>query len=510
MTIDAFLTAAINGAHVPNTKDMASGELHAACLRLRALKPPIDRVFPTLDHIISQWPVAIRPNIVDIAKNWSFVNEKPLGADDPVMADAHGAAIVNPGSFPDHLLNTTGILKLWTDWINETSFMRQPVLALAAVIPACGALIGRRLQTKSKGRANIYVLGLAETGRGKERARQAVKEVMVASGADDLLGGEDFASDAGIVSSLTTNACQLYQVDEIGKLLRAITDTNAPGHLTGIVSLLLKLYSSANSIFKAKLYADTKRNPVIIEPHVCLYGTAVPAATWEALGAASVDDGLLARLWAFCAADGKPERQDPEMTAPPVALVDAIQKWRMSDKQSAVGSIKSPQSTIVPRTPEALEVFQGFIDLADREEAALKDNPLAKLWTRAAQKADQLALVWAWSDSETPIIDETCAKWAVGLAAYLTRSMIWHASRFLAHNQVESDVKRVLRIVQDAGKGGISRRDLTRRTQWLPEKTRTSVIDGLKESEQLTEVIVHTTGRSRICYHASLPEGASV
>lgn len=502
MTSD-FLKATINGAHIPSTKNEASAELHEACLRLYPLKPGTDQVFPVLDGMMATWPKEVRPNLAEIAKCWAFINKKPLGVDDVVMADAHGVPIINPGPFPEYLLQVTGIMKDWTDWINATSFMRQPVLALAAVIPACGAFIGRRLQTKSRGRANIYTLGLAETGRGKERARQCIKEVFVAVGADKLLGSEDFASDAGIVSTLAIQPCQLFQIDEIGKLLAAITDRRAPGHLTGIVSLLLKLYSSANSVFKGKAYADTERNPVIVEPHVCLYGTAVPGATWEALGAASVDDGLLARLWAFSAADSKPERQEPADIPIPPALITAIQKWLVSDQEALIGQIRSPTSAIVGKTPEALKLFENFVVKADAAETHLKDNPLAKLWTRAVQKADQLALVYAWSDSETPIIDEACATWAIGLADYLTRSMIWHASRFLAHNQVESDLKRILRIVQDAGTKGLSKAALTRKTQWLPEKVRTSFINDLRESGQLKEGVVETGGRVRIDYYAT-------
>jgi hypothetical protein len=391
--------------------------------------------------------------------------------------------ISDPGPFPAELLNVPGIAGQWCDYINRTSHRRQPELALAAVLTACGALIGRRLQTVTGGRANLYCLGLCETGGGKERARQGVKEVLFAAEQEELIGQEDWASETGLVSSLMKNPTQLYQIDEIGKLLAAIANPRAGSHLVGIVSALLKLYSSANTVYKGKAYADAEKNPVIYQPHACLYGTAVPDQAWEALGASAVNDGLLARLWVFMATDNAPERQVPALAEPPADLVARIREWG----NGAGGYFDKRNSTppIVDRTEEGIAVMAELVAECDVIESRMRDTPLRKLWTRTAQKADQLALVYAWSRSQSNvIIDREAALWASRLAQYLTQSMIWHASRHLAGSMIESDLKAVIRYVEESGAKGRTRRDIVRRFQRIGKR-------GLEEIMLLAETGDH-------------------
>ena len=410
-------------------------------------------------------------------------------------------AVENPGAFPAHLLTVPGIINDWTTWINAISHKRQPTLALAAVIVACGALIGRRLETESGGRANIYAIGLCETGGGKESARMGVKEVIHAAGAEEVIGPEDWASESGLTASLVHQPALLFQIDEIGKLLACIANPSAGPHLVGIVGALLKLYSSAGSIFKGKAYADSTKNPVIHQPHACLYGTAVPDATWQALGASAVDDGLLARLWTFVADDHTPPRQQPTLRGtPPTALVAAVRTWWEKDPK---GMAKvNPTTVVVHRTDEAREIFAAFERQADAEEARLRaqKNPLAKLWTRSVQKADQLSLVYAWSDAIDPIIDGPAARWAVALADYLTRSMVFHIHRHIARNQTEGDLKRVLRLIEDAGEQGVPQNTLTRKTQWLDNRKRKEILESLVEGHQIFSQVVTGASRSTLVW----------
>ncbi len=481
---------------------LASREIQAA------LEKMVDRldlsdgriIEPKEIRDIAEWTGDKAMGMVNIesVQHGSAVVESMARHTAPDVSDMVGSAckVENPGPFPAHLLAVPGIIKDWTEWINANSFRKQPVLALGAVIAACGALIGRRLRTESGGRANIYVLGLCETGGGKECARQGVKEVLAAAGADALIGPEDLASESGLMSSLVSTPALLVQIDEIGKLLSAITNPQAGTHLVGIVSALLKLYSSAGSIFKGKAYADSTKNPIIQQPHLCLYGTATPDTTWAALGAAAVEDGLLARLWAFVADDQKPPRTKPKLSPPPVVLVDAVAIWTRSAPAGLAAVNPSP--VIVKRTPEAELILTAFEGRADDEELALRGSPLRRLWTRAAQKADQLSLIYAWSDSLDPVIDATAAQWAVDMADYLTRAMIWHVSRHVAANQTEGIVKRVLRIIEDAGE--ITATDLNRRTQWLTGRQRQDTLMQLQEAEQVFMQTKESRGRWTTVY----------
>ena len=385
---------------------------------------------------------------------------KKLGTGLQEVITASTVKFSDPGRPADGLFSIPGILDSWVEWINKTSMRIQPELAFAAVLTACGALIGRRFQTATGGRANIYSLGFCETGGGKERARQGVKEVLTMSGNDKLIGPEDFASESGLISSLVHSPCLLFQIDEIGKLLAAINSPNAGSHLVGIISAFLKLYSSANSIYKGKAYADPEKNPVINQPHACLYGTATPEA-WESLGVGALEDGLLGRLWVFQAVNNRPPRQHPQLLPPPSDLVKKLTAWA----QSAPGSLEiiSPKPKTVERTPEAHAIMERFADRCDEPDRSGNSSSLSKLWVRSAQKADQLALIYAWSvNQESPVIDATAAEWAVKCADYLTHVLVFQSSRHVAANKLEGDFLAIERFIADAKSGRTKTEILTK------------------------------------------------
>ncbi len=383
----------------------------------------------------------------------------------------------DPGPFPEHLMTVPGTIGDLCAFIARTSFKRQPVLALAAALAAFGTVIGRKVETPNGGRSNLYCIGVCKSGGGKERARQGVKEALTAAGADCYLGPEDLASEAGMLATLTLQPSVLFQIDEMGRMLRVLTDPKAAPHLVGIVSAWLKLYSNASSVYKGKAYADPEKNPIIHQPNACVYGTTVPDSLWAALGSESVTDGFLARCLIFQTNDHNPPKQKPEARRLPATLVEAIRWWHLQGYAAGGGGNLAdkltPTPRIVDRSPEAEEIFTALEQLARDEMTRLGGSPLEALWTRVEQKADQLALIYACSASrEKPLVGVAAARWAADLAVYLTRRLEWDCHRHVAENETEATTKRVLRLIEAAGYEGLTRNDLTRRTQWLRGRKR--------------------------------------
>ena len=67
----------------------------------------------------------------------------------------------------------------------------------------------------------------------------------------------------------------LYQTDEIDGLLQCINKTKDARH-EGIMSTLLTMYSSANSIYPMRRKAGKEAPGVIDQPCLVVYGTAIP------------------------------------------------------------------------------------------------------------------------------------------------------------------------------------------------------------------------------------------
>ena len=171
--------------------------------------------------------------------------------------------------------------------------------------------MGRRVRTASNLRSNLYVLGIAESGGGKDHARKVIKEVLFQAGLADHLGGERIASGAGLITALTRQPASLFQIDEFGKFVANVADKRrAPKHLSEIWDLFTELATSAGTTFFGAEYADQRERPRqdIIEPCASIHGVSAPGPFWEALKSGSLQDGSLARFLVFRSDDDIPDR----------------------------------------------------------------------------------------------------------------------------------------------------------------------------------------------------------
>jgi len=160
------------------------------------------------------------------------------------------------------LLRVPGLVGELAEWINASSYKPQPILALGASIAAMGTILGRKVQTISGLRTNIYCLGIGQTGCGKDRARHAIKALFGELGLGEQVG-ESFASDSAVETAISENPVCLYLIDELGHFLGDIKNTNAPTYMRAIIPILLRLYSSSDGTYRRKTYADRDKNKEI-------------------------------------------------------------------------------------------------------------------------------------------------------------------------------------------------------------------------------------------------------
>lgn len=426
-----------------------------------------------------------------------------LSAFDPDSARAeHNAAPdprpLDPGPIPERLLRVPGFIDEVIDFNLATATRPQPVLALAAAICLQAVLAARKVRDERGNRTNLYCVGVAPSGAGKDHARKVSKNILFTSGLVQHEGNEDLASDAGLVTAVEAEPAILFQIDEFGRFLRTIGDPKKAPHLFNVLTALMKLYSSADTVFRGKAYADKSRNKVVDQPCVSVYGTTVPEHFFESLTADSLADGFVARLLVFEAPTDAPARQRRPLQDIPGSILDAARWW--GDYKPG-GNLRSehPVPRVAPMTSEGGAVFDSLALMVDERLADESDAGRA-LWARAEEKACRLALVYACSaDRENPVIDEAAASWACDLSEHLTRRMLHVCHEWVAEGQFDARQKRVLRIVRRAD-GRISRSDLCRRTQWLTQRERQEVIDNLLETGQLREERESTATKPRVVY----------
>ncbi len=397
-----------------------------------------------------------------------------------------------PYRVPPDLLEIGGVLRLFVDYATRSAVSPQPFLALGAGLCLVGALAGRRYRTPTDLRSNLYAIGIADSGGGKDHARRCAKRVLYAAGLDRYLGGEDLASSAGLLTSLQRHPARLFQVDEFGQFLRLVLSQRAPAHKAAIWAELTKLYTSAAEPYIGAEYADQKARPrvTIEQPCACIWGVTVPGPFWQALEGGALADGSIARFLVFLTDEDYPERNEtPAPIDPPADLIAAVQGIaRGVPGHSHGGNIADAMEAsapmhayTVPLRPDAETAMAAVRREATDLLRSHRGTYATALFGRHAENTAKLAMIAAVSrDPARPVTEARDVAWASRLVEHCVGTMLREAERRVADNDTEAKHKRLLEIIRDGGRQ--SRSDVTRRSQFLSRREREEILASLLEA----------------------------
>ncbi len=424
---------------------------------------------------------------------------------------------VIPSLLPNDLLDLDGLLGRLMAWIDATSIRPQPLLALAASLAAVGAVAGRRYRTSTNLRSNLYVVGIADSGGGKDHARSRIKAAFMAAGLGDYLGGEDIASGAAILTALHLFPCRLFQIDEYGNWVEGIAGKNASQHKRQIAERLKTIFSSANATMIGTEYADQtkegKPRQDIIQPHVCLYGTTTPGQFWSALAGASLNDGFLARFLICVSPDSYPDNQIPAQMPIPDAIIEGLQAIAKGADDPEAGNLApvmqatvEPQPYLVPNTTAAdLAIMQLMIDQTAALRRSQKSEERAIL-ARWAESAIKLALIRAISRNPAqPVIEAQDVEWGRFFAKHCGDTLLREAERNIADNDYGRHWNKCLDIVRREGKP-LSDYEIARKGLKISARERADLLTTLVGSGKLLAIQCQPEGSGRATIRYAMPD----
>lgn len=393
---------------------------------------------------------------------------------------------------PQDALRPPGMISDIIDFTLRNSMYPQPELALAGAVALMATITGRKLTDNYGTRTNIYVVGLAPSGSGKEQARKTNKVLLEMAGGSHMIGAERIGSSAGLVTQISSSPSILFQLDEMGRMMTTLKHPAKAPHLYNIATVLMQIYGSSDTIWIGDAYADLKRTPKINQPHPVIYGTSVPAGFWESLTAENITDGLLGRMLPFESAAGYVDPQTPEMSDPPKELVDAVAFWVNLSQGRGNLSDQNPSPVVARYTPAAKERFDShMMEIAKRRRA--EDEQAAALWSRSAGKAGKLALIFAASRQpfcEAPMVDFEDIDRAIKLSNSITRIIQKQVFEHVSANEQEDRTKKVYRLLTKP----MTKSQLTRKTQWLGKRERNEIVETLIESGMIEFVTAEPDG----------------
>lgn len=390
---------------------------------------------------------------------------------------------LQPEEFPEHLLHVPGFVGELADYINRTSFTVQPNLALAASLCVLATLTGRRVQDSDRTRTNIYVIGTASTGDGKERGREVAKDLFEKIGKPKWMQ-ERIMSYQGLIRTIDTHKTVMLAWDEFGRVLATI-NKDGNSHKTEIPTALLTLYSSASSTYYSDVRADERYDKIIKQPHLVLYGTSVPESLYRSMGEESLTNGLLGRMVIFDGVqfpvDQKPEKTSDGLPLPiPDRLVQIAKFWSEFEPGGNMHG-ENPGPIYLKTTPEAEEVYD---ELLDKKRALRSSRDIVRkaLHSRVLLKAKQFGMVYACSENhKDPVITGPAARWGADVVEFLTENLLRQTTSWVADDDFSRKSQEVIRYLQSVG-GVASVAAVNKRFWRWSEWVRENVLSNLKTS----------------------------
>lgn len=406
-----------------------------------------------------------------------------------------------------YLCQPTGLLGEICAWINATTIQPQPFFTLACALAFCGVLFGRKIKDYLGARTNLYCMGIGPSSSGKNHAPNQVRRICIEAGCDDLIGGNDSASDSAIEQDLAKHPAILYLWDEIGHMITSMKH-GSNSHKSGIVTLLMKLYSLSGTIYKGKAFA-TQEQQVIQQPCCGVYGTATPDRFTAGIAPEELRDGWIGRCLIFLSEGERPEKERNNANIPvPKHIVQSVCEWYSLEIRPDIEGdpklrdyVRGEPGGFSPILPLQIQVpidedAERLLCAFDTEArvAGKREPDVDCLWAKAEENARKIALIIAASESfENPRITLSVADYSVRLIRYLLNSFAEIILPNIVSSKLEHDKVRVLNIIRDRGLNGISSGELARSARWSDAKYRRTLCADLVEAEEIVEQLIPGT-----------------
>lgn len=359
--------------------------------------------------------------------------------------------IPDPGPMPAEMLRVPGFISEVMDHTLAIAPYPNPVMAFAGALALQAVLAGRKVRDPGDNRTNIYLLGLAHSSAGKDQSRKVNNDVLHAVGMADSLGLH-FASGEGLQDALFQTPSMLFQTDEIDGMLQSINKAKDARH-EAIMSTLLTMYSSANSVFPMRRKAGKESPGVIDQPCLVIYGTAIPNHYYQALSERMLTNGFFARM-IILESGPRPEGQEPSLDPPPPRVLATAKWW--ADYRPGTGNLEDfhPVPTVVEHSDEGQQLLIETRQQADGEyaQAEAKSDPVGTtVWGRVSEQVRKLALIYAISENhQSPRIGLAAVEWASAFVMHQTRRMLFMAAGHVAENPFHAECLKAVEKLRSA------------------------------------------------------------
>jgi predicted transcriptional regulator len=267
------------------------------------------------------------------------------------------------------------------------------------------------------------------------------------------------------------------------------------------------MYSSANTIFNLRHKALRKEKelpPTIDQPHLVIFGTAIPSHFYDSLSEKFLTNGLLARMVVLEAGRrGKGQSPPPKNT--PTKILATAKWWATFNPAAGNLSQVHPGPRTVQSTDEAKTLMaDGRAEVEEYYGASedAGDSVGAAIWGRVIEHARKLALIYAVSENpQQPLIGKEAVTWAHRFAIHQARRMLFMTQAYVSSNPFDAAGLKILRILRATKTGAMTHTTLLNAMK-IDTDVLQRIIKTLEQRGNLETVTEKTRGRDRKVYRA--------
>jgi hypothetical protein len=325
---------------------------------------------------------------------------------------------------------------------------------------------------------------------------------------------DDFASAQGIISALSASPSTLFQVDEMDKLIKSLADPRDRRY-QDIERRLMQLYSSSTTSFipERRARKEDTLDP-IINPNLCIFGTATPGVFYESLSMDSLRNGLIGRLIVFESKEhpkrltmrDKESRKGLFEPKLPDSVIETAWHWLKDDWPIV-------KANPVPYDRKVIDILSDSsedIAYAEIDKAVKEYGPEcaeATIWGRFNENRNKLILIRSCSDNLLrPHITREIAEWGIDLIEYSCRLMCEAVRHHVAESRFHRLLLKTLDVIAIKGKesesGWVFARDIYRALN-KSKKDCNDIVETLEEQGKIVLEKVKRSGNDtfkiRLC-----------
>lgn len=396
-------------------------------------------------------------------------------------------------AFPESLLNVGGLLGDLMSYTESQEYKPQPTLRFAGALALLSYLTARKISAYGKTRTNLHVVGLADSGSGKDAARSVNARILAACGAPAY--PERYKSASAFWKTIQLHGAVFSQIDEFGLFLQAVN--NDTTHLKALTEAMLRAFSLS---CYDKVVVDVGATNLKDEsepmayPAFTFYGTSTFTDFVESMTEKQLTNGFSARC-TFFAGDADPpcnyrEYEGYIAPPPPESLVNRCREWLIF---RATFAVEIPDAFDVPIDADANRALREIQEKAEKAQAGASEAERT-FFARIAEKAKKYALLFAASkygpDEKNLRIDFESARNAAALCDYEASFFRHLLENEIATSKAESHVLKAKKWLKDLENKQFTKSEFTRKFQRLSSAERRDLIQTLQDLGIVERVVV--------------------